>query len=162
MLFFGQYTTATIMNWMDPGTTLFGVGNSGWVAWHKSFGLLILGIVLLRIIWRKTTRLPDWANGLSAWEKVTIHFVENGLYAVMILMPLTGLLMSAAGGHPTPFFHLFSIPGFSHPNSVLSTIAWFMHISISYVIVALLAIHVGLAARREIFEKDGYIKRMLP
>jgi len=162
ILFVGQYATGTIVNWMDPDTTLFGVGNAAWVAWHKSAGLLVLGLVLLRIIWRKTTRLPDWANGLSTWEKTTIHFVENGLYSVMFLMPLTGLLMSASAGHPTPFFHLFAIPGFSHPNSGLSTAAWFMHFAISYIIVALLAIHVGLAVRRELFEKDGYLKRMLP
>jgi cytochrome b561 len=161
ILFVGQYTTATIMNWLDPNATLFGIGNSGWVAWHKSVGLLVFGIVLLRMIWRKTTRLPDWASGLSAWEKAAIHFVENGLYAVMILMPLTGLLMSAAGGHPTPFFNLFAITGFSHPNRILATTAWFMHIIISYVIVALVAVHVAMAVRRHLFEKDRYIKRML-
>ena len=96
ILFFGQYTTATIMTWMDPGTTVFGVGSASWITWHKSLGLLILGLVLMRLIWRKTTRLPDWADGLAPWEKTTIHLVENGLYAVMILMPLSGMLMTAA------------------------------------------------------------------
>ena len=160
LLFAGQYSTATIMEWMDKDTHVFGAGRMDWVNLHKSLGFLLLLVVLFRIVWRKTVRLPDWAEGLADWEKQAIHFVEKGLYVVMVAMPLSGVTLSIAGGHPVPFFKLLVIPGLAHPVSWLANAGWFTHMILSYVTLALLALHIGLAVRRQWFEKDGYIRRM--
>ncbi len=160
LLFAGQYSTATIMEWMDDDTHVFGAGRMDWFNMHKSLGFLLLLLVFFRIVWRKTVRLPDWAKGLAEWEKRTIHYVENALYVVMVVMPLSGLTLSIAAGHPVPFFKLFVIHGLTHPVPWLANVGWLTHFILSYGIIGLLAVHIGLAVRRQWFEKDGYMRRM--
>ncbi len=156
-LFLNQFISATIMTWMDKGAF-----RGELYAWHKAFGLIILLVVIVRFTWKKLSRQPDWAEGLQPWEKSFIVFIERGLYITMFIMPLSGMLMSLAGGHKILFFGLFYIPGLPVPNTILSATGWFFHTLTSYAIIALVSIHIAFVLRRQVFEKDGYLKRMLP
>lgn len=157
LLFLNQFISATIMTWAENGSFKWEL-----YAWHKAFGLIILFVVIVRFTLKKSLRQPRWAEGLQAWEKSSIIFIERGLYIVMFLMPISGILMSLTGGHSISFFDLFHIPGLSEPNSILSATGWFIHTLTSYAIIALVSIHFAFALRRQIFEDDGYVKRMLP
>ena len=162
LLFVNQFVSAALMIWMGNDATVAGASRSEIFGWHKAIGLLVLMIVFVRLIWRKTTTLPEWAPGIKEWEKSSIHFIERGLYVLMFVMPLSGLLMSVSGGRGVLFFNLFEIQGLSQPNTVLSSIGWFLHRTTSYAIIGMVALHVAFVLRRHIFEKDGYLNRMLP
>ena len=157
LLFLNQFVSATIMTWAERGAfkgELF--------AWHKAIGLLILFTATVRFTLKKLSRQPKWAEGLQPWEKSSLIFIERCLYIIMFLMPVSGILMSLTGGYKISFFGLFHIPGLSESNTLLRDIFWFLHTTTSYAIIALISIHFAFVLRRQIFEKDGYLRRMLP
>lgn len=75
---------------------------------HFSIGVTIAVVVALRVIWRSMNRAPDLEPG-SKLEHMAAHAGHYALYAVMILMPVTGYLGTGAN---TDYFWLFEIPKF--------------------------------------------------
>ncbi|MEZ4555925.1 MAG: cytochrome b/b6 domain-containing protein [Caldilineaceae bacterium] len=80
LLFVNQYVVARLMLTTPIGATSLGYTQGQLYNWHKSIGLILLALALLRYTWRRTTRLPDWAATLSAGEKQLIHWLERVLY----------------------------------------------------------------------------------
>ena len=76
---------------------------------HLSAGISVGVLVILRIIWRNMNVQPTLEPG-PKWQQLSVHFVHYTLYAIMILMPLSGYLGT---GRATDFFFLFEIPKFS-------------------------------------------------
>ena len=58
---------------------------------HKTAGLLILLLGILRVLWRWRVKLPDWPENFTAWDKSVSHFAEYGLYGCIFLMTLSGI-----------------------------------------------------------------------
>ncbi len=128
---------------------------------HKALGLAIIATVTIRLLWRHIGGLPDWAQGLQKWEKTAAHKLEVWLYRLLFAIPITGMIYSITSGYPIHFFDLFSIPKLMDYNRLLSNITWFIHMLSAYLLTANVALHIGFVARRSIFEKDGYIRRMI-
>lgn len=79
---------------------------------HKSFGAVILMLIMLRLVWRlinKTPRLPEGTTTGEAFAAKAMHW---GLYLLMFAQPLSGIMMSQAAGIPISFFGLFESPIF--------------------------------------------------
>ena len=79
---------------------------------HKSFGAVILMLVMLRLVWKlinETPRLPDDTTAGEAFMAKAMHW---GLYVLMFAQPLSGIMMSQAAGFPVSFFGLFEFPVF--------------------------------------------------
>ncbi|MBD3671840.1 MAG: cytochrome b [Gammaproteobacteria bacterium] len=76
---------------------------------HLSFGVTVGVVVILRIIWRNMNIQPTLEPG-PTWQHWLVHVVHYGLYAVMIVMPLSGYIGT---GVSTNFFYLFEIPKFA-------------------------------------------------
>ncbi|HCB14247.1 MAG TPA: cytochrome B, partial [Gammaproteobacteria bacterium] len=110
VLFVCQYVGANIMTNLARDKTLFGLTQGDYYNWHKSIGLVLLGLALARLIWRKTTPLPDWAPVLSPAERVFSHWNEVRLYWCMFLLPLSGYLFVMAGGFGVKLFGLYDLP----------------------------------------------------
>ena len=72
--------------------------------WHKSFGLLVLWLAGLRIIWRAISHPPEENLEHQTWEKLCAKVAHALLYIAIIGMPLSGWIMSSAGEYPVPFF----------------------------------------------------------
>ena len=79
-------------------------------SWHKPFGLLILALTVARIAWKWLHPSVPEAAGLARWEAGLSRLMHWALYAIVLAMPLSGLLMSQAAGRPTSFFGLFDLP----------------------------------------------------
>ncbi len=127
---------------------------------HKAMGLAVLGVAIIRLLWRWIGGLPKWANGLAEWEKKAAHALESWLYIFLFLLPLSGIGYSIASGYPILFFDYFQIPVLMERVGILATFAWFSHMLLGYTLVGVIALHIGFVARRSIFENDGYIRRM--
>ena len=78
--------------------------------WHKSIGLVLLALVVLRIAWRKLTALPDWAPTLTPAERTISHWNETLLYTCMFLMPVSGYLFVMAGDYGVRLFGRYDLP----------------------------------------------------
>ncbi len=149
----------------------------GWVRpaidLHKSIGITVLGLAILRVLWRITHRPPALPSRFQRWETRVAHVAHGILYLLMFAMPITGWLHDSAWiGAPT------------HPMSLYHVIPWFrigiiedqppalkdhlhdlfgaMHTWASYVLYAVVALHILGALKHELFDRESVLRRMLP
>jgi cytochrome b561 len=129
---------------------------------HKATGMVALAAAALRLLWRWANVLPRLAAGLPEWQRVVARFVHLAFYAVMFAVPLTGWLMSSAGGYPLPIFGLFEVPDLIAPNESRFHLLIAVHRWLAYTLLALLALHAGAALRHHLRLRDDTLRRMLP
>ena len=79
-------------------------------SWHKPIGLLVIVLTLVRLGWNATQPAIPAAQGLARWESGLSRLTHWALYAAVLAMALSGLLMSQGAGRPTSFFGLFDLP----------------------------------------------------
>ncbi len=162
LLFVNQYVIAKIMTAIEVNDFALGFSQGSLYNWHKSIGLVIFAVVVIRYTWRKTTRLPDWSKGLADWEKKLIHWYEKMLYWAMFLMPLSGYLFVESGGFGVQFFGVTRLPSFLPHNETLAWLGHTIHILTGYAIVIFLTLHIGLVIKHQVWDKTRILHRMLP
>lgn len=129
---------------------------------HKALGMVALVLVALRLAWRVRSTLPRLAPGLPAWQQVAARFVHLLFYALMFALPLTGWLMSSAGGYPVSFFGWFDVPDLVGVHEGLFRLWIAVHRWLGYALLALLVLHAGAALRHHLALRDDTLRRMLP
>lgn len=162
LLFAFQYVGANIMTRLEPGKTLFSLTGDNFYDWHKSIGLVLFALMVLRIAWRKLTSLPDWAPALSPAERAISSWNETLLYTCMFLMPVTGYLFVMAGDYGIKLFGLFELPRPIGKVEWLAATAHVIHVVTAYVLVLVVGSHLALGLKHHIFERNGFLNRMLP
>ncbi|WP_422136021.1 cytochrome b [Endozoicomonas sp. ALD040] len=130
--------------------------------WHKSFGILVLLLVAIRILIRLFSKVPELPKGLPNREKVLAKITHYSLYALMILVPLSGLTMSDAGGRDVFFFGI-QLPEFMEDNKELAGTLHTIHSYIPYAFLAIIALHVVGAFKHRFMDKPEHdvLGRML-
>ncbi len=105
VLFLGSYVSVYYRHWFTEKET-----PENWIALqlHLSIGVTIAVVVILRILWRLNNRVPDPEPG-TRLEHLAAHLGHMALYAIMIIMPVTGYIGT---GVNTEYFFLFDIPKF--------------------------------------------------
>jgi cytochrome b561 len=132
---------------------------------HKSLGVLILFLMILRIAYRVTAGAPAAEPGLARWQKAVSSSVHGLLYILLIVLPIAGYIANSAygeSGTPTPFFGLFSLPPIVGPNEALSTQIFTVHRYVGFFVGVLVVMHIGAALQHYFIIKDGVLQRMLP
>src|ERR1700761_8618425 len=79
----------------------------GVYAWHKSFGITILVLAIIRLLWRWANPTPLLPGTLKPYERVLANFTHATLYILLFAMPLSGWTMSSARGFPVAWFGFF-------------------------------------------------------
>jgi cytochrome b561/polyisoprenoid-binding protein YceI len=143
---------------------------------HKSIGLSILVLSLVRLGWRLTHRPPPLPSGMATWERLAAQATHIGFYVIMIAMPLSGWAYVSTGfttdGHPlnipTFFFGLFEVPHLPIANASeevrrnAAQLTMSAHSAMAWGALALAALHVGAALKHHLLNKDGVLARMVP
>ena len=139
--------------------------------WHKSFGILILTLSLLRLAWRLFHRPPALPGNMSGFEKFAARSTHVGFYFLMIGMPLLGWAVVSASPYaasvPTylfgviPWPHLSIFEGFADRQALTDRLAG-LHEFFAFAILGLFALHVGAALKHHFIIKDGVLTRMVP
>lgn len=129
---------------------------------HKALGLIVLFTVVVRVAWRAGNVLPSLAEGPPMWQQVTARLVHLLLYALMFALPLSGWLMSSAGGYPVSFFGLFELPDLIPVNEWLFHQLIALHRWLAWGLILLLALHAGAALDHHLRLRDDTLTRMLP
>lgn len=130
---------------------------------HKSIGMAALGAVLVRMAWRGVNVAPQWAAQLPDWQKSTAYFVHLCFYALMLALPITGWLMSSAGGYPVYLWvdrGLLPDPIASDPSLFRFLIA--LHRWLADALVVLIAAHAGAALVHHFLWRDDTLRKILP
>lgn len=146
----------TMVNWpMSPTKIKLFV-------WHKSMGLTILSLVLLRLTWRMLNVAPNLPDTMSLWEQRAAKLIHILLYVVMIMMPLSGWVINSAANFPLKLYGVVPIPNITPPGKALQTVAEGVHLTLFWSLTVLLALHVAAALRHHFIDHDDILKRMLP
>lgn len=127
--------------------------------YHKTFGILLLTLMVLRLALKRLFRSPPYQPPLTGLERTASVTIHSLLYAALILMPVLGWLGTAAGGYPVQFFNL-TLPGLIPEDKELSETLFGLHGVVGWVILGLILIHVGAAIYHWRIKRDGVMRRM--
>jgi cytochrome b561 len=132
------------------------------LAWHKSFGMTILMLAVLRLVWRLMNPTPDLSTETKPWERVLAKISHFLLYALIFAMPLTGWMMSSAKNYPVSWFKLFQFPDLVAPAEQTFHQMNDLHHLLFAVLVSVALLHVAGALKHHFIDKNDVLKRMLP
>lgn len=160
VLFAGQVTLGIFMTGLaDEEPAKFGL-----YQWHKSFGLLILLLALVRLAWRLINRAPDLPAGMAVFERRAARLAHVFLYAALVLVPVTGwaFVSSSPLGIPTFAFYLVLVPHLPMPVSeAAEAVLQLIHTSLALISAAVAVVHIGAALRHHFVLKDTVLRRMI-
>ena len=128
---------------------------------HKSIGLTVLALLILRVSWRLFDRAPP-DEPMPRWQRFAAHATHGVLYLLMLAIPLSGWIYNSLHGYPLQWFKWFNLPALMEKNEALSDLAGETHEVLFWVLVAVLVAHVGGALVHHWFERDNTLLRMLP
>jgi cytochrome b561 len=125
---------------------------------HKSIGVTLLGLIVLRIIWRITHRPPALLDSLSAAEKKLATAGHHALYLLMLLVPVTGVLMALYSKYGLKWFCTDLFAGLDNP-AMRDTFKE-AHEFLGVVMLLVIIVHVLGAIKHKLIDKDGTMDRM--
>jgi cytochrome b561 len=126
---------------------------------HKSTGMLIGLVILLRLYWRLTHRAPPLPQSMPAWQRAAARWTHLALYACMVIMPLSGYLASNFSKYGVNFFNRIKLAPWGAEDAAVYAFFNTTHVITSTIFALLIALHV-LAALRHLLQKDGLFSRM--
>lgn len=136
---------------------------------HKSIGVSVLLLVVLRTLWRLSHGAPPLPASMAARQETAANVMHRLLYALMLWIPLTGwfLLSVSDENHPFRFFGTFWWPevplfGLLHRNPSTGNVVRIFHVYGGWIISAAVALHIVAALRHQFVHKDDILGRMLP
>lgn len=128
--------------------------------YHKTFGVLILGLMIVRLILRRRLGAPPYAKPLSGFEARASRFAHRAFYVCLFAMPIFGWLATGAGGFPVEFFD-WRLPGILPKNEVVSDAFYLVHGAVGWTLLTLIVLHVAGALKHALVNRDGVLRRML-
>ena len=138
---------------------------------HKTIGITVLGLALMRLLWRIGHRPPPFSPAIPRWQGVAARTGRAALYFIILAMPLSGWVYDSAWEYaadvPIDVFGLFEMPRIAwvvdmapQPKKALDTIAGKVHVGLSYVLYFLLVTHLIGAFKHQWFDRVPTLQRM--
>jgi cytochrome b561 len=152
-----QFTLAWTADDLPLGTRKLGL-----LAWHKSFGMTILMLAILRLVWRLRTPPPALPSGMSRFERIAARTTHIAFYVLLFAMPLAGWMMSSAKNYAVSWFGLFTWPNLIGKNEAAFDFLRATHDTMSDVLFAIAVLHILAALKHHFWNRDDVLKRMLP
>lgn len=131
-------------------------------AWHKWAGVSVFVLVWLRLLWRVVNPPPAYPSSMSSLLQGLAHAGHAALYGLMVVIPLTGWLLSSAKGVQTVWFGVLPLPDLLGKDKELGHLLHEVHEALNFLLMALLFGHVAAALKHHWIDKDDILKRMLP
>jgi len=140
---------------------------------HKSVGITVLGLALLRLLWRASYRPPPLPESYPRWERFGAHAAHAGLYVLIVALPLSGWMhdsaWNAAATHPMRLFNLVPWPRIGliagldpAKKEVLHGLFGQLHTALGYALYGLFFLHLAGALKHQLIDREPEIQRMLP
>lgn len=140
---------------------------------HKSIGISVLGLVLMRVLWRFSHQPPPLPHSFQSWESTLAKLGHSALYLLMLALPISGWLHDSAwkdaATHPMQLFYIIPWPRISTIEHLapafkeeLHSIFGAVHEWLGWVLVALFILHIAAVLKHSLLDKQPVIHRMLP
>lgn len=140
---------------------------------HKSIGITVLGLAIMRLLWRFTHPPPPLPEHYARWERIAAHLTHAALYLLIFALPLSGWLHDSAwkdaATHPMKLFGLVPWSRIDYianiepeTKEILHDVFGEVHRRFGYLLYALFALHVGGALKHQLLDREPELQRMLP
>jgi cytochrome b561 len=140
----------------------FGLDKLGLLAQHKSFGMTVLMLMVVRVLWRWRNKPPAFPETMKPAARFLARATHIAFYVILIAMPLSGWMMTSAKGASSSWFGLWNWPSPISQNDHAFEPLRMMHGILSRLLFVLALIHVAAALKHHFWNKDGVLMRMLP
>lgn len=157
----GLIVTQFTLAWMADDLPL-GMHKLALLARHKSFGMTVLMLAVLRLLWRLFNRPPELPAGMSKAERILAKSTHVLFYILLFAMPLTGWLMSSAKNYSVSWFGRFTWPDLIGKNEQAFELLKTTHHTLSWLLLAIAILHILAALKHHFWNKDDVLRRMLP
>lgn len=127
---------------------------------HKAFGLMVLLIVFAKFCWQFGNRPPAPSGALKPWERMASQGMHWVLYVLMVVLPVTGYVITTSAGQGVSMFGLFDVPAILPQSETARDAAIAIHYYFSYGAIALIVGHAGAALKHHFVDKDDTLIRM--
>ena len=171
----GYAPVAKLLHWLVALLVLGMIGLGLWMvdlplglaklyayAWHKWIGLTVLVLTVLRLAWRAWRPPPTLPPTVTAWERAIAPWSHGLLLVLLVALPVSGWLMSSAGGVKVIWFSLLELPDLVSRDLALFERLRTWHHWLAWTLMALLALHVAAVLRHDVLRRDGIFRRMSP
>lgn len=130
---------------------------------HKTFGVLVLFLAVIRIAWALMSRQPELPRSLQSWEIGLTKIVRLGLYLLMLATPIVGYAMSNYGDKPVSLFGIVEMPVLFAPDHDLHEITEELHEILAFTLLGFAGLHILGALKHRFFDppESDVLKRML-
>jgi cytochrome b561 len=132
------------------------------LARHKSVGMTILMLAVLRLLWRLWNPPPALPVGMKPIERTLARASHYTFYVLLFAMPVTGWMMSSAKNYSVSWFGLFTWPNLIGENEAAFHLLHTTHETLSDVLFAVAVLHILAALKHHFWNKDNVLLRMLP
>jgi cytochrome b561 len=154
---FGLVALGAVMSDME-----FSPEKLQYFSWHKWAGVTVFFLVWLRLVWRLVNPPPAYPASMSVNLQRLAHAGHIALYAFMLIIPITGWLMSSAKGVQTVWFGVLPLPDLIGKDKALGHLLEEIHGTLSWTMVALIAGHALAALKHHFIDRDDTLRRMAP
>jgi cytochrome b561 len=134
----------------------------GTYAIHKSIGMVLFSLAVARLVWALLAKRPTLPDSMPRWQVIASKAVEGLLYLLVIVMPITGWLMSSAANFPVSVFGMLTLPDLVAPDEGLMETLKRAHMMQSRALILLAGIHILAALKHHYIDKDHVLMTMLP
>jgi cytochrome b561 len=152
-----QYILAWLLPHIGPNTPPDRVINL-----HFSFGILILALMAVRLVYRQMRPVPLSTVDSPAWERAVAVLTHRAFYLALLLGPPLGWASASAHGIPVVVFGLLPLPDIARPHAGWALLAGDIHTWSMWTLLGLIALHAAAALYHHFFRHDGVLRRMIP
>lgn len=170
----GHYSRpAIVLHWLSAllilcgfslGLTMtgleFGPAKFRWYAIHKWIGITVFIVAAVRLAWR-AVRPPPPPVPMAAWQVRAAAVTHAVLYALMLIIPVSGWLYSSATGVQVVYLGVVPLPDLVAKDKALAAALKLVHTTLNSALAALVFVHVGAALRHRFVDRDDVLARML-
>lgn len=130
---------------------------------HKSLGITLGVLILIRLIWRLGHKVPPPPSGLPTWQRVSAKTSHMLLYVLMVVMPASGYIATNFSKFGIKYFNSsFTLPPWGPDDKAVYAFFNTLHVTSAWVLMALITLHILAALHHLILRRDGVFQRMLP
>ncbi|HLZ66293.1 MAG TPA: cytochrome b [Aliidongia sp.] len=128
---------------------------------HKSFGITVLALTVLRLGWRVAAGVPAMPDDLPAWQRLAARASHAALYVLLLAQPLVGWLWSSAGTKPINYFFLVQLPWLIGPDKQVARTLGDLHGLIANLLLIVIGLHAAAALYHHFVRRDRILVGML-
>jgi cytochrome b561 len=169
----GYHPFARALHWITALLVLGLIGLGLWMvdlpisrtkllafAWHKWIGLTVLSLTVLRLLWRWYAPPPPLPHTVEPWHR-RLSAISHGLLLTLLLaMPVSGWLMSSAGGVTVYWFGYLQLPDLVERDQLTFKMLLNLHHQLAWLLIGVLVVHVLAVVHHDVVRRDGVFRRM--